>query len=283
MRVHRATRELRDSPTAFCNYVHSSPYNLSQFRLGTYRVATDSELMLDDYLKALEVEEQGPHGKMSSHQFLQIMGMLRRSENNRMEAVRRNVPETTRSALMTPGLTMSATSSTVTAVEAWGGKDNAAVGVRGTDSPRYPETCATWGQIRPQVSTSTTLGKLGGRSVPGREADQIGSGVLGSPSQDGGGGRSRRGNPGLVESLGIYYCGSVEGDSDRLGRQPWSAPCNAGCGAAALDDRGNVQNRENRDRGGGVRLESTREPADVEAPVAGIRALEPLYEYKQKV
>ena len=235
--------------------------------------------MLDHYLKALEVEEQGPNGKGDDHQFLQTMGVLRRSGNIRMEAVRRNVPETTRSALMTD-LTMSATSSTVTAVEAWGGKENATVGFRGTDSPRDPETCATQRKIRPQA---TIFGKLCVRSVPGRKADQMGSGVRGSPSQDGGGGRSRGRNPGLVESPGIYYCGSVEGGSGGLGRRPWSAPCNAGGGAAALDDRGNVRNQENRDRGGGVRLESSRESADAEAPVAGIRGLEPLYEYKQKV
>lgn len=129
----------------------------------------DSELMLDDSSKALEVEEQVRHGKMNDHQILQIMGVLRRSGKDRMETVRHNVPETTRSALVTPGLTVSATSSTLITVEAWGGKGNAAVGAGGTDSGRDPETGATPGQIRTQVSTSTVLGKLGGRLVPGHK------------------------------------------------------------------------------------------------------------------
>lgn len=81
---------------------------------------------------------------------------------------------------------------------------------------------------------------------------------------------------------------------------PASYYCDNGGDAAALDDRGNVRNHENRDRVGGVGLES----ADAEASTVGVRGhaaeplfravaaseaaelaqkRDPLYEYKEKV
>lgn len=190
----------------------------------------DSELMIDDSPKVLELKEKVRQGKMSGHDFSSAMGVLRRSGKDCVETVRPTVPGTTKRVLVTPDLTVSASSSTATTLEAWGGKDNVAVGGRGTDGGRDPETGTTQGQARPQGSTSV-LSKLGGRSVQGRRVDQMGSGVPASPSQDGRGGRSRRRSSGFAESPRSYDGGSVEGGSGGAGRRPWSAPRNAGRGS----------------------------------------------------
>lgn len=186
----------------------------------------DSELAIDDSPKAIELKEKVRHGKMSGHDFSFAMGMLRRSGKDRVEAVRPAVLGTMKRILVTPDVTVSTASSTVTTLEAWGGKDNVAVGVRGTSSGRDQETGTTQGQSRPQGGTSV-LGKLSGRSVQGRKVDQMGSGVLASPSQDGGGGRPRRRSSSLAESPRSYDGGSIEGGNGGVGRRPWSAPRNA--------------------------------------------------------
>ena len=102
----------------------------------------ESEVMEDDSSRAHEVKERVRQGKINRDEFAKIMRELRRTEKKLVEPPRPNVSESARNALMTVGLTMSAGSSTFTALEDWDGRDIRFAGGKGVDTGRDSDMAA---------------------------------------------------------------------------------------------------------------------------------------------
>ncbi|CAM9417259.1 unnamed protein product [Ascophyllum nodosum] len=176
-------------------------------------MAMESEVMEDDSSRAHEVKERVRQGKINRDEFAKIMRELRRTGKKIVEPPRSNISESARNALMTADLTMSAGSSTFTALEDWDGRDITFAGGKGVDTGRDSD-------MAPMAQ-----GLLRRRGMRGRKVrvDHVGGGVRGSPLRESGGeGRSRRRSAGRIFGSPCMLQGSITDlrGSGGLGRQP---------------------------------------------------------------